>query len=47
VLLGSVAVRFPHTTLDWNAEELRFENAREANAFVRRPYRQGWEVAGL
>jgi len=40
-------VRFPHTTLQWNAAALRFENEAEANRFVRRSYRKGWEVAGL
>lgn len=47
VLLGSVATRFPQTKLDWDAKALRFTNVAEANAFVRRKYRAGWEVAGL
>ena len=47
VLLGTVAVRFPETTLEWNAARLRFEYVKEANAFVRRRYRKGWKVAGL
>lgn len=47
VLLGSVAVRFPHTDLKWNAAKLQFENEKAANAYVRRTYRKGWEVAGL
>lgn len=47
VLLGTVAVRFRDTTLDWNARRLQFDNVKEANAFVRRQYRNGWEVAGL
>lgn len=47
VLLGSVAVRFPQTTLNWNAPGLKFTNVKEANDFVRRTYRKGWEVAGL
>lgn len=47
VLLGSVAVRFPHTTLDWNSEKLAFTNEKDANRFVRRGYRKGWEVEGL
>jgi hypothetical protein len=47
VLLGSVAVRFPGTTLQWNSAALRFENEPRANEFVRRSYRRGWEVAGL
>lgn len=47
VLLGSVAVRFPHTTLEWNSNALRFTNLPAANAHVRRDYRDGWRFAGL
>jgi len=47
VLLGSVATRFPQTTLNWDAAKLRFTNAAEANKFIRRRYRKGWEVRGL
>jgi predicted dehydrogenase len=47
VLLGSVAVRFPQQTLEWNSDKLAFGNVKEANQFVRRTYRKGWEVAGL
>ena len=45
VLLGSVATRFPAQTLAWDAAGLRFTNVAEANAFVRRAYRAGWENA--
>lgn len=47
VLLGSVAMRFPQTTLEWNSTQLRFSNEESANQFIRRQYRKGWEVAGL
>lgn len=47
VLLGSVAVRFPKTTLQWDAANLRFTNCADAQPFVRRQYRKGWEVPGL
>jgi hypothetical protein len=47
VLLGSVAVRYPETVLEWNATRLEFTNVKDANAYVRRRYRKGWEVAGL
>ena len=47
LLLGSVAVRFPQTKLEWNSAKLQFDNVKEANQFVRRRYRKGWEVAGL
>ncbi|MDB6172882.1 MAG: oxidoreductase domain protein [Chthoniobacteraceae bacterium] len=45
ILLGSVATRFPKQTLEWNAEALKFLNIAEANRFVRRSYRHGWETA--
>ncbi len=47
VLLGSAAVRFPHETLEWDAAKLAFKNKSEANAFVRRSYREGFRIAGL
>jgi predicted dehydrogenase len=47
VLLGSVASRFPQTTLAWDAAALKFTNETAANKFVRRSYRQGWEVRDL
>ena len=46
VLTGGVASRFPQTTIKWDSSALRFDLA-EANAFVRRSYRKGWEVPGL
>jgi predicted dehydrogenase len=47
ILLGGVASRFPQTTLQWEADKLRFTNVTEANQLLRRTYRKGWEVAGL
>jgi len=46
ILLGGIATRFPHTTLEWNAKRMTF-NLSEANQFVRRQYREGWAVKGL
>jgi predicted dehydrogenase len=47
VLLGPLATRFPKTTLEWNSGRLKFRNSPEADRFVRRTYRTGWEVKGL
>ncbi len=47
ILLGGIASRFPKTTLEWDAKALAFKNVKEANQFVRRTYRKGWEVKGL
>jgi predicted dehydrogenase len=47
VLLGCLATRFPQTTLEWNAKAMKVTNKPEANQYVRRQYRKGWEVQGL
>jgi predicted dehydrogenase len=46
VLLGSIACRFPKTTLAWDAKRLKFSETA-ANQHVRRVYRVGWEIQGL
>lgn len=46
VLLGPLATHFPNTTLEWDAKKLKFDH-QEANQYVRRTYRKGWEVKGL
>jgi predicted dehydrogenase len=47
VLLGCLATRFSKTTLEWDAAHLKVTNLKEANQFVRKHYRKGWEVKGL
>jgi hypothetical protein len=47
VLLGCLATRFPKTDLKWDTKALKVTNHEEANRFVRRTPRKGWEVAGL
>jgi predicted dehydrogenase len=46
-LLGTVAVRLPGQTLQWNAAELQITNSAEAHALLARHYRDGWQVPGL
>jgi predicted dehydrogenase len=46
VLLGTVALRFPQTTLHWDAPALAFAES-PANQFIQRAYRSGWEVKNL
>ncbi len=47
VLLGCLATRFPQSELAWDAANLKVTNVPDANRFVRRTYRKGWEVEGL
>ncbi|HEV3339621.1 MAG TPA: Gfo/Idh/MocA family oxidoreductase [Pirellulales bacterium] len=42
--LGNVAFRTGRK-LEWDAEKLRATNAPEADAYIRREYRQGWSLA--
>jgi predicted dehydrogenase len=44
VLMGNLAVRFPDRELFWNGEAMEVTNDAEANAYVRREYREGWRV---
>lgn len=45
VLLGVVAYR-TGKKLEWDAEKLKATNCPEADAFVRKEYRQGWSLEG-
>ena len=44
VLLGNLAVRFPNQQLLWDGQNLQVKNHKQANAFVRRKYREGWTL---
>jgi len=46
ILLGTVAIRVPDTKLEWDAVNMRFPNHPEADKFLRRTYRKGWEING-
>ena len=43
VLLGTVAIRNPGVTLNWNAEKMELTGAPGAQALLTKPYRSGWE----
>lgn len=47
VLLGCLATRFPKTDLKWDTKGMKVTNVEEANRYVRKTYRKGWEVSGL
>lgn len=47
ILLGTVAIRVPGKVLKWDAKKMRFPNYPEAEHYLRRTYREGWNVAGL
>ncbi|MCA9120018.1 MAG: Gfo/Idh/MocA family oxidoreductase [Planctomycetaceae bacterium] len=47
VLLGTIAIRFPGQAIEWDSDQLKVTNVAAANAFVRKSYRDGWQVKGL
>ncbi|AQT69277.1 Inositol 2-dehydrogenase [Anaerohalosphaera lusitana] len=44
VLLGNIAVLNPDQRLNWDADAMKITNNEEANAWVKREYRQGWSL---
>lgn len=44
ILLGTVAIRAPGQTLQWDANAMKFPNHPAAERFLRRQYREGWAV---
>ena len=44
VLMGNLAVRFPDRLLLWNGAAMEVTNDKDANAYVRREYREGWHL---
>jgi hypothetical protein len=47
IILGTVAVRVPGTTLRWDAPGMTIPNSPDAQKLLRRSYRRGWEVPGV
>ena len=43
-MLGVIAIKMAGTKLEWDAQNMRFTNNREANQFVNPPYRSGWSL---
>ena len=44
VLLGNVAVRYRGTKLAWDAAAMTIANNIQANQWLRRDYREGWDI---
>jgi predicted dehydrogenase len=47
ILLGTVAIRVPDQLLEWDNDKMNFPNYPDANKYIRRTYREGWNVAGF
>ena len=44
VLLGNIAVRYRGQKLVWDSESMTITNLEEANQWLRRDYRDGWDI---
>ena len=47
VLLGNIAVRLGKQQLTWNEQQMSFDNNDEANQWLTRDYRDGWEIKAV
>jgi len=47
ILLGTIAIRVPGQTLQWDHRALSFKHTTHANGFLRRRYREQWHVGGF
>jgi hypothetical protein len=47
ILLGTVAIRAPDIMLEWDAVKMKTTNDPDANKYLCRDYRKGWETAGF
>lgn len=47
ILLGTVAIRVPGETLQWDSPKMEIANNATAHGLLKRTYRDGWKVAGL
>ncbi|MFN0134680.1 MAG: Gfo/Idh/MocA family protein [Phycisphaerae bacterium] len=45
VLLGNIALRYPQR-LDWDADAMKITNVADANQWLMRMYRDGWNLEG-
>jgi predicted dehydrogenase len=44
VLMGNLAIRFPDRELSWDGAAMKVTNDKDADAYVRRQYRDGWHL---
>jgi hypothetical protein len=47
VLLGTIAIRYPEKKLDWDSATMAVTNLPEANRYVTKNYRKGWEFKAI
>ncbi|WP_149243183.1 hypothetical protein [Dyadobacter sp. 32] len=43
-LLGTVAIRVPGQLLNWDADNIKFPNDPDAERYLSRIYRKGWNI---
>jgi len=44
VVMGNLSLHFPGQKLEWDAKNMKVTNVAEANKYVMREYRKGWEL---
>ncbi len=47
ILLGTIAIRVPDKLLEWDPVNMKITNNPDADKYISRNYREGWNVAGF
>jgi len=47
ILLGTVAIRNPDIMLEWDSVNMKFPDHPDADKYLRRVYRKGWNIGGF
>jgi hypothetical protein len=47
VVMGDISLRYPNQKLLWDGPAMKFTNHKEANQYVTREFRKGWELENL
>ncbi|MFV1996259.1 MAG: Gfo/Idh/MocA family protein, partial [Verrucomicrobiales bacterium] len=46
-LLGNIANRYHHQKIEWDEEAMKITNLEDANKWLKRDYRKGWEIEAV
>ena len=44
VVMGNISLKFPNQKLEWDGPKMKFTAIKEANRYVAKKYRKGWEL---
>ena len=47
ILLGTIAIRHPEKSLQWDSEQMKLSGSEGVSALLTKSYRKGWEPSWI